>query len=92
MGPNNKRDLEIIGRVLDNEDLITNADYIFDELERIRNYKRILGRRLIRIIVSIIQHEQSDNEDPFTEMIRENVKDYLFTVKQVIKVEAETTN
>lgn len=89
MGPNDKRDLEIVGRVLNNEDLTTNADYIFNELERIRNYKRSLGRRLVRIIASIIQHEQSDNEDPFTEMIRENVKNYLFMVKQVKKIEAK---
>lgn len=89
MGPNNKKDLEIIGKVLENEELITNADYIFKELERIRNYKRSLGRRLVRIITSIIQHEQSDDEDPFAEMIRENVKNYLFIIKQIERIDVK---
>ena len=87
MGPNNKKDLEIIGKALENEDLTNNADYIFSELESIRNYKRSLGRRLNRIIASIIQHEQINNEDPFTEMICENVKNYLYVVKQIRKIE-----
>lgn len=89
MGPNNKKDLEIIGAALDNDDLMTNADYIFDELERIRYYKRSLGRRLNKIIAAIIQQDQVDADDPFSEMIRENVKDYLFVVKEIHKINAE---
>ena len=86
MGPNSQDDLEIIGEILGNEDLTINADYIFEELERIRNYKRALGRKLNKIIASIIQHESFENDDPFSEMIRENVKNYLFVVKKIQKV------
>ena len=89
MGPNNKTDLEYIGKALGNEDLMTNANYIFNELEQIRNYKRALGRKLNRIVASIIQHENTTYDDPFTEIVSENVRNYLYTIKCLEKINNE---
>jgi hypothetical protein len=86
MGPRDKEDLEKIGMALDNDDLINNADYIFAELQRIRVFKRNLGRRLSKLVAAIIRQDQADLDDPISEMIRENVRDYLFVVKEIQKI------
>jgi len=88
LGPRDKKDIEIMGMVLAFEELINESDYIFKELEKIRNLKKSLGRHLSKIIaMSIGRGEILD--DPFSATIWEDVKNYLFIVKKVTFVSCE---
>jgi hypothetical protein len=59
IGPENPKDLYIIGKILDEKILQENCDLISDEIEKVRNIHRITGRKLKNVIKAIIFEGQS---------------------------------
>lgn len=79
LGPNSEGDVRIIGEVLSNNELAAESEYIFAEMEKIRNMKRSLGRRLTKIITSSMKANEGV-KDPVSASIWETVKCYLYTL------------
>lgn len=84
LGPRDKEDIIRMGKVLSNDELCHEYDYIHKELEKIRASKRSLGRHLSKIITMVIKDENALGDDPMSIIIWEGVKEYLF---EIVKIE-----
>ena len=90
LGPQDKKDIEIMGTVLSIEESKNESDYIFKELKKIRTMKQSLGRRLSKII-TIFFNKCEIADDPNSAIIWEEIKNYLFIVKKVTFVPRQNT-
>lgn len=64
LGPQNATDLLWVGKLINDNVLIENYNYMFEEIEKIRNIHRITGRRLNSIIKEIMGGKRNfDNEN-----------------------------
>lgn len=54
IGPENPKDLYLIGKILDEKILQDNCNLISDEIEKVRNIHRTTGRKLKNVIKSVI--------------------------------------
>ncbi|MGC9517489.1 MAG: hypothetical protein ACP5C3_07320 [Methanomicrobiales archaeon] len=61
IGPEDTADLQLIGKILDEEIIIDNHQLISDEIEKVRNIHRTTGRKLKNVIKTIIV--EKDNLD-----------------------------
>lgn len=77
MGPNDKEDLLIFGKVISSKLLYDECDYIHEELNSIRSARRLLGKQLSRIIAScMLGHEKLD--EPLTMAMWEEIREHLY--------------
>ncbi len=82
MGPQSSHDLYIIGCILDNDLIINNYESIFYQISFIRTYHRVIGRKLKKMIKSILTDEYLDvsslNDNEY--LIYENIQNGIYKI------------
>lgn len=82
MGPQSSEDLYIIGKILDNSFIIENYQLIFNQINLVRTSHRAIGRKLKKMIKSILTDEYLDisklNDNEYK--IFENIQNGIYKI------------
>ncbi|MDO5824276.1 hypothetical protein [Methanobrevibacter sp.] len=82
IGPQSSEDLYIIGKLIDNDFIIENYRIIFRQIALVRNSHRLIGRKLKKMIKSILTDEYLDlsslNDSEY--LIYENIQNGIYKI------------
>jgi hypothetical protein len=94
IGPDDPNDLVILGKMMDEEELIENYELINQEVEDLRNIHKITGRRVRKIIKEILRGELNQSELSFEEyMLYEQIHNNIYRIvdiKRMVRKEEES--
>ena len=82
IGPQSSQDLYILGSILGNELIINNYESIFQQISFVRTFHRLIGRKLKKMIKSVLTDEyldvskSTDNEY----LIYENIRNGIYKI------------
>ena len=82
LGPQSAEDLYIIGKILDNGFILSNYQSMFQQISLVRTSHRLVGRKLKKMIKSILTDEYLDlsslNESEY--LIYENIQNGIYQI------------
>ena len=85
IGPELAQDIEAIGRAMDNEHIVLNSAYIFDQIERVRSNHQEMGKMIKKHISQIISRRG---------LTVDSFKDHVFLeslpIYRVVRIEKKT--
>lgn len=82
IAPRRKKDLEILGKVIGDEELIDNSDLIENEAELLRNIKRRTGKKIKKLVKRVLEgsfdkSELSLEEKRIFDLINQNIYEVI---------------
>ena len=83
LGPKEVNDLYLIGKLLDDELILDNYEYMFEEIEKIRNIHRLTGKRLNNVIKQIMGAKGNINQndlDYMGQLFYDKIKNGIYEV------------
>jgi len=84
IGPDDPNDLVILGKMMDEEELIENYELINQEVEDLRNIHKITGRRVRKIIKEVLRGELNQSELSFEEyMLYEQIHNNIYRIVDI---------
>jgi len=87
IGPDNPNDLVILGRMMDDEELIENYDLINQEIEDLRNIHKLTGRRVRKIIKEVLKGALNQSKLSFEEwMLYEQIHNNIYRIVEIERV------
>jgi len=90
IGPDDPNDLVILGKMMDEEELIENYELINQEVEDLRNIHKITGRRVRKIIKEILKGELNQSELGFEEyMLYEQIHNNIYRIVKIKQIVTE---
>lgn len=87
IGPDDPNDLVILGKMMDEEELIENYALINQEIEDLRKIHKITGRRVRKIIKEVLRGEVNQSELSFEEyMLYEQIHNNIYRIIEIEKI------
>ncbi len=87
IGPDDPDDLVILGKMMDEEELIENHELINQEVEDLRNIHKITGRKVRKIIKELLRGELNQSELSFEEyMLYEQIHNNIYRIIEIEKM------
>jgi len=88
IGPSDSNDLVVLGKMMDNEELIENHELINQEVEELRNIHKITGRRVRKIIKEVLKGELNQSELSFEEyMLYEQIHNNIYRIVDIERMD-----
>ena len=87
IGPDDPNDLVILGKMMDEEELIENYDLVNQEVEDLRNIHKRTGRRVRKIIKEVLKGELNQSKLSFEEcMLYEQIHNNIYKIVEIERV------